>query len=306
MRQDVEQVNDLERDGQYAGYPVPGGYSIIAMEDRTFTSIELSWEQATDMKTPQGSLEYRVYRSHINNLRTVGEIDANEASLTLVRDWTPATGTVQISGLVAGTRYYFNVVVRDESGNRSSYMSTRSTTHPANLVFLFSTDEVAGDLVSDLVNPIPGTSREKADSLCRVIKSENYDEMPCDTIRAFISIDAADEIADMPANYAVPTDRAIRGPSGKKADQIAANWGDLFDGGDLEQTLAKSGISSGNWWSGSNAAGNSDLTNNCSGWTVATGGQDGMIGKKNKTDTEWISSATSKCNKTHRVICACW
>jgi hypothetical protein len=308
MRQDVEQVNDIERDGQYAGYPVPGGYSIIAMEDRTFTSIELSWEQATDTKTPQGSLEYRVYRSLVNNLRTVGEIDAYAESLHLAMDWTPATGTVLVRALAPGTRYYFNVVVRDESGNRSAYMPTRSTTLPADLVFLFSTDEVAGDLVSDLVTPVPGSPRARADALCRLVKSENYSEMPCGEvhIRAFISIDEADEIADMPANYAVPTDRAIRGPSGKKADQVARNWDDLFDGDGLTQTLVKTGISSGGWWSGSNPSGHLDSADNCNGWTDATNGAQGRTGKKNKTDTDWITYDNPKCNKTHRVVCACW
>jgi hypothetical protein len=150
MRRDVETVNDLEGD-RYAGYPVPGGYSIIAVEDRAFTAIELSWEQATDSGTPQEQLEYRVYFSPVNNLRTVGEIDAHAGSITRAMDWTPAARSLQVTDLDPGTRYYFNVLVRDASGNRSSYMATRGTTLTANLLFLFSTDQVAGRLESELI-----------------------------------------------------------------------------------------------------------------------------------------------------------
>ena len=70
--------------------------------------------------------------------------------------------------------------------------------------------------------------------------------------RAFISVDAADEIRDMPSNYAVPTDLPITGPIGAT---IANDWAALLnsEAEPLLSSFSAAGIthSSNTWWSGS-------------------------------------------------------
>ena len=51
------------------------------------------------------------------------------------------------------------------------------------------------------------------------------------TTRSFVSVDATDEIRDMPANYNIPTTETILDRMGSAVgDEIANNFADLLDG----------------------------------------------------------------------------
>jgi hypothetical protein len=85
--------------------------------------------------------------------------------------------------------------------------------------------------------------------------------------RLFVSVSAADEIRDMPDNYSVPTNLAIRSTNGTL---LANNWADLLDGS-INASLSNAGvIDQSNWWTGSNADGSLG-GGNCSGWTSSGG-----------------------------------
>jgi len=112
--------------------------------------------------------------------------------------------------------------------------------------------------------------RSGVDSKCRGW----YGTMANATHRGFISIDATDEIRDMPVNYGIPVDVPVVDPSGTL---IANSWFDLLSGAlaaDLSSLFdPPQGFS---WWSGSNADGS--LGDNCSGWTSNSSVDNGSMG----------------------------
>jgi hypothetical protein len=89
------------------------------------TGVTLSWTKATDNVSIQSALQYLVYRSGSNNLSTVSDIEANG---TAVGSYASDIGTLGVTGLTGGATYYFNVIVKDEAGNRSVYTTKQVTT----------------------------------------------------------------------------------------------------------------------------------------------------------------------------------
>ena len=49
-------------------------------------------------------------------------------------DWSNDIVAVDAVGLVSGTLYYFNVLVRDEAGNKAAYASSSQQPHPAGYI----------------------------------------------------------------------------------------------------------------------------------------------------------------------------
>jgi len=139
--------------------------------------------------------------------------------------------------------------------------------------------------------------RAKADSEC--IKALPVVLGLKTNVRAFLSVDASDQIKNMPANYYVPTTEPILGPTGIP---IASNWNDLLDGSILV-TLSEAGITSSSWWSGSNADGT--VSTNCSSWTTSVA-VNGYVGAANMKDTFWIFSANPPCNGGAVILCIAW
>lgn len=98
-------------------------------------SIALSWTKATDNGSQQANLQYAVYRSTSNNIGTVSTAESNG---TLIMSYTSNVASYNATGLTSATTYYFNVIVKDEAGNKSAYTTlTKATT-------------------SDTIAPIPG------------------------------------------------------------------------------------------------------------------------------------------------------
>jgi len=125
--------------GVNQGYPVleaePAGDleapaiadSIITTSNITKNGVTLAWEEAEDNVSAGGNLLYRVYVSDDDNLDTVDDIETNGTALT---DFS-AIDMYAVTGLSAGTTYYFNVIVKDEADNKAAY-TTKSVTTTAN------------------------------------------------------------------------------------------------------------------------------------------------------------------------------
>jgi len=102
--------------------PTVGGGGSFSVSGVSSSTITLSWTQGTDNITSQNALEYLVYRSNGSNISNVASMEANG---TAIGSYTSAISSLNITGLSASTTYYFNVIVRDTAGNKSSY-TTRS------------------------------------------------------------------------------------------------------------------------------------------------------------------------------------
>ncbi len=131
--------------------------------------------------------------------------------------------------------------------------------------------------------------RNGADSICQQVsnKPAGYG-----AYRAFISVNANDEIRDMPTNYGVPTNVPITSPNGTT---IANNWADLLDG-NIQKSLSAAGVipAESTWWSGSSSDGS--VTNTCQEWMVVTSSAFGDYGCADATDASWINCETQSCD----------
>jgi preprotein translocase subunit SecB len=105
--------------------PVVGGSGAITAEDVQATSISISWSRATDDITSQANIQYLVYYSVLSSLDTVNQIEANGVPVgTYESDITSRN----ILGLTSSTSYHFNVIAKDEAGNKSAYTKLSQAT----------------------------------------------------------------------------------------------------------------------------------------------------------------------------------
>ena len=280
--------------------PVPGNGGLITNGVVTDTSIQLMWTRAIDVETTQTDLEYILYRSDSNNISTPEEA---ENYGTVVEDWQADMVYAEVDSLSPGTTYYFNVIVRDGDGGRAAYVTVAVTTQ-TDAVYMFS----AGTYTGNLTTPKSPSPRGDIDALCNLGKMKSSPP-PCLYTRAFISISPGDDIASMPMNYGVPTDRRIISSTDIK---IADNWLDLLDGA-IGETLQKAGVANNFWWSGSDAKGNypdfkaaASTSTNCADWTDGTSSSWGNEGATNKTDATWLYDGYIVCNNSLHVLCICW
>ena len=280
--------------------PEPGNGGMITNGVVTNTSIQLIWTRATDVETPQADLEYILYLSDSNNIRTPIEAEENG---TVVAGWEFDIVTAVADTLFPGRVYYFNVIVRDSDGNQVAY-STASVTTRSDAIYIYS----AGTYTGNLTTPKSPSPRDDIDALCDLGKMKSSTP-PCISTRAFISISPVDDIESMPMNYGVPTDRRIISTSNI---QIAIDWLSLLKG-PIDETLQKAGVANNFWWSGSDVNGGypdfkaaASSSTNCADWTDGTNASWGNEGATNKTDTGWIYDGYIVCNNSLHVLCICW
>jgi phosphodiesterase/alkaline phosphatase D-like protein len=122
--------------------PSPGNSGLIASSVTSNNAI-LNWARATDDQSQQGALQYEVRLSTNPDIDTAAKSELYGA---VVKNYTTDITTATVAGLAPGTTYYFNVLVKDESGNRSSYVM-KSVTAPATAPAVSTTDTTA---------PVPG------------------------------------------------------------------------------------------------------------------------------------------------------
>ena len=100
----------------------------ITTSGLSHTGVTLNWNKATDNASAPTALQYLVYRSGSNNLGSVANIEANAAPLG---SFAADISTKAVTGLTAETTYYFNVIVKDEAGNKTCYTTKQVTTSAA-------------------------------------------------------------------------------------------------------------------------------------------------------------------------------
>jgi hypothetical protein len=105
--------------------PSAGNGGTLTFSNVTSTSLSLNWTKASDKVTAQENLLYIVYMSTSDDIGTVADCEKNGTALN---SYTADIGSLPITGLTASTSYYFNVVVKNEAGNKSVYAASSQST----------------------------------------------------------------------------------------------------------------------------------------------------------------------------------
>jgi hypothetical protein len=105
--------------------PTPGSSGNLTINGVQTTQITVNWTKATDAGTPQAQLQYLVYYSTSDDISDVASM---EASGTPFGSYTTDINTRIVTGLAPGTPYFFNVIVRDNAGNKAAYNMPASAT----------------------------------------------------------------------------------------------------------------------------------------------------------------------------------
>ena len=112
--------------GDYTA-PTAGNSGVMTTDSITANSLTLTWVTGTDDTSFSSALEYRVYYSTSDNIDSVANIEANG---TAINSYTSDIATLNVTGLTAGSTYYFNVIVKDEAGNQTAYTAKEQATTP--------------------------------------------------------------------------------------------------------------------------------------------------------------------------------
>ncbi|WP_432666618.1 Ig-like domain-containing protein [Wukongibacter baidiensis] len=104
--------------------PYPSDKSISTGNIKT-DKVSLSWQKADDhLGTEQSELMYEIYYSKNSQLDTISGIRAYGILYSRAAD----TNRISVDGLSQGTKYFFNIVVKDKAGNESCYEAASATT----------------------------------------------------------------------------------------------------------------------------------------------------------------------------------
>ncbi|MET0284173.1 MAG: fibronectin type III domain-containing protein, partial [Polyangiales bacterium] len=99
----------------------PSAGTGLSFGDVTGSSLTVRWDAASDDRTPQTALAYKLVWA-----RTASELDSLEkvdaiAGAQRVLDYEPSALSRTLTGLDGATRYFFALVVRDEALNKALY-----------------------------------------------------------------------------------------------------------------------------------------------------------------------------------------
>lgn len=124
----------------------------ITIYNQSSTSVTLNWYKAFDDKTAKENLRYAVYLSRKDNISNIEGVLTNG---TLIGEYEKDIESKEIKGLASGTTYYFNVVVKDDSDNKTAY-------NPIKVFFRESSSNIqtgADDSKVIITSPQMGSSR---------------------------------------------------------------------------------------------------------------------------------------------------
>lgn len=211
-------------------------------------------------------------------------LTGNETRTTL----TDASGAYSFPDLIEGT-YAVTPAWPPAAGPQTAHLGVGNvdgvnfTVEPA--VILFPTPGAfAGNL----------GGRAGADQLCAQASSSVCPASS--SVHAVLSVSDADAIANMPANFGLPTDLPIRRPSGTL---IVSTWADIF-GDALQAPIAPWIV----YWTGSTSTG--ALTESCAGWTSSASSELGRFAYGDETTSMCIDGSNFRCDKAIPLLCACW
>ncbi|GIX42629.1 MAG: hypothetical protein KatS3mg129_2362 [Leptospiraceae bacterium] len=208
---------------------------------------------------------------------------------------------------------YYLTYILNKDQNKDSSNDSSASSYVLDKIIMFKTSSTYD---GDLDTNNDGNARPEIDAICatefNTIKSTypgNYEYMQ--HIRAFISINSTDQIANFPSLYGVPTNVPILGPDPSNPYRLIANdWNDLWtedSGGIYIKNSLNDAIGlSFSWWSGSYADGtlNSD---NCQNWSNNSNSYNGAIGEPSSTNAYWINYSTSNsCDSLSNLLCIAW
>ncbi|MGE5550639.1 MAG: hypothetical protein ACM3ZC_08920 [Bacteroidota bacterium] len=310
-------------DGPAAHLEIKRWQTFIATSYPVVTSIEVKIRKI-------GSGTYSAVRAELYETDASGKPDGDPLAYSLIPSgWIPAgedftvveTGLLY-DGLEAGSQYaivltqevlnnahyewfahykvdaslhfgkFINGAWEDESGIGDGWLKVHvaSAVPVPGRIYLYPTIEHS----SSLKGAYPD-ARTGADAIAAANRPLVMAGKIC---HAFISISAADCIANMPANYGFPTNIPIVSAT-DTTKVIADNWADLLDGTiDLTLNEAFGWTGPYGWWSGSKADGTYD-TANTGGWTSYTYG---MTGRTDVTTDAWIYNDGSPGANNHYVL----
>ena len=100
--------------------PTPG--TGVTISGATNSSLDVSVTAGTDDVTAQANLQYEFRRSLSANMDSVANAEANG---TIVRAYTANDVTHTDTGLTSGVIYYYQVILKDEAGNKAIYTTTK-------------------------------------------------------------------------------------------------------------------------------------------------------------------------------------
>ena len=168
------------------------------------------------------------------------------------------------------------------------------------IVFYFTPPNFKGNL----------GGRTGADQICKNYLDNESISMfnnSCSNVRALISIDSNDEIRDMVSNYNVPTNKALRGPTGLK---FGTSWDNLTNGSwnyrlDIILGVYQAGSDSTNTpWGGSTTGGALDGIH-CSNFT-SNSGEGRTLSSQNNYGPNFYGGANANCNEKKSLYCICF
>jgi hypothetical protein len=101
--------------------------SALTLLSTSETSVTLNWTKATDAVTAQSNLRYLVYYTTTvaAAFTTVADIEANG---TAFGSYSADINSKVVTGLTPSTAYLFNVIVKDDSANKSAYSIEKGAT----------------------------------------------------------------------------------------------------------------------------------------------------------------------------------
>ncbi|MDO8716099.1 MAG: hypothetical protein Q7J73_04755, partial [Dehalococcoidales bacterium] len=164
--------------------PVPGNSGTITTASVAARSLTLNWTKGTDNVSAQGNLQYEVRQSTSNNVDTVSNAEANGS---IIQAYTADINTFNVTGLTANTTYYFNVIVKDESGNKAAYTMKSETTAPGTTYYVDNTNGSASNSNAGTNPSLPWLTIGKcastivAGDTCQVQTGGTYDERVTET-----------------------------------------------------------------------------------------------------------------------------
>ncbi len=137
--------------------------------------------------------------------------------------------------------------------------------------------------------------------------------VPCKSnIRALMSVNEGDGVADMPANYGYPSDRPLKWADSITGGltQFASNWADALDVSITVNRQDGTGDGTMRAWTGSNRYGAAVYYRDCLDWTydgdLQGGSGFGGVGYGDYGLSLWIGTDDQyDCRSVYSVMCAC-